>query len=62
MYPINDLCLSEIAHEIKYEQDDEHKTKSAAAADMPPVCISATAEEKNKNENKENKGHNSILY
>ena len=47
------LVASEVAQQIKYEQDNEHKADSAAAADMSPVSIAAAAEEKNKDNNKE---------
>jgi hypothetical protein len=42
-----------IAQEIEHEQDNKDKAKPAAATDMTPVGISAAAEEKNKDYNKE---------
>jgi hypothetical protein len=52
------LFASEITHQIKYKQDDEHKAEAAAAADMASVGIAATAEKKNKDNNKKDKRHN----
>ena len=59
---MSDLSRSEVAHQIKYEQDNEHKAEAAAAADMSSISISAATEEKNKDNNNENQGHGNILY
>lgn len=61
VYPIGDLFASEVAQQIKDEQDDEHKAESAAAADMSSVSIAAATEEKNKDNNQEDEHHNDIL-
>jgi hypothetical protein len=53
VYPISDWFRSEVAHQIKDEQYDEHKAETAPAADMSPVGIATAAEEKNKDYNKE---------
>ena len=52
--------LSEIAHEIKYEQDNEHKAESATATDVTAVGVPAAAEEKQEDNNEKNEHHNDI--
>ena len=51
---MSDLSPSEITHQIKYEQNDEHKAEPSATTDMPPVSISAAAEDKDKENNNDN--------
>jgi hypothetical protein len=50
---MSDLSPSEVAHQVKYEQNDEHKAEPSTAADMPSVGISAAAKDKNKENDKE---------
>ena len=51
---------SKVAHQVKYEQDDEHEPESTAAANVPAVSISAAAEKENKDNNKKDQAHNNI--
>jgi len=53
---------SKVAHQIKYEQDDQHKAESASATDVASIGIAAAAEEKNKDNNKKDEGHNDNGY
>jgi len=61
VYPIGNWSRSEVAEQIKDEQDDEDQAEAAAAADMATVGVAAAAEEKNKDDNEEDEGHDNIL-
>jgi len=52
---------SEVAHEIKHKQDNEHQAESASTTGMSPIGIAATTKYKNENDNEKDEHHKGVL-
>jgi hypothetical protein len=53
LLPVCVAYPSKIAQQVEHEQDNEYESDPATAPDMASVSIPAAAEEKNKDNNKE---------